>query len=483
MPLQGIQPGASEDGGGSLPTDPTFSTVTTTGAITSGGQVSSVATIGLLTSHTTTDATTKNSMVAGRHYNNASRPVALVGCEAALSGNTLYIGGGFNDVNAATTIAFVTAGNTNTANGTIRSRINTDGARQDIGISTTPTGSAGRATWWPDLNGNPFCRVGTGRIIDIGALGLTATAVQTGAYTAAAGELVLVDPSAATGDVPITIPATAAHCAVMLVANAAGRHNVTINRNGNAVNGITDTARFSMQFEGQLAQFRPGLGGYEGQLLNPPTVLRAYNFNGTGTYEVAHNATLNPGSACSFDFWVYRATNVGNQYIWLNSNLSTTGTALAFTSGSDDLLFRDNTAWRVGPSIPVGEWVHVVVAYGSSDVTFYVNGMPRVSVAANASITAFTGAKFFGGASASTDRLIGALWTFRQWASKSSAADAALLYGDGVPPIANPLGINPVLWLRGQEARTSLVDISGNALNGTLSGTVGVARAPRSLSL
>jgi hypothetical protein len=237
-----------------------------------------------------------------------------------------------------------------------------------------------------------------------------------------------------------------------------------------------------MQFEGQLAQFRPGSSGYEGQMVNPPTVLRAYNFNATGTYEVAHNATLNPGSACSFDFWVYRATNVGNQYIWLNSNLSTTGTALAFTSGSDDLLFRDNSNWRTGPNIPVGEWVHVVAAYGSSDVTFYVNGVSRVSVAANASITAFTSAKFFGGASASTDRLIGAIWNFRQWASKISAGDAALLYGDGVPVIANPLGSSPVLWFRGQEARTSAVDISGNSFNGTLSGTVGVARAPRQLN-
>lgn len=318
-----------------------------------------------------------------------------------------------------------------------------------------------------------------------GSSGLTPTDVKTSAYTASAGELVLVNPSGASADIAITLPATAANCAVMLVTSAAGRWNVTINRNGNTVNGLTDTTRFSMQFEGQLAHFRPGSSGYQGQVNNPPTVINGYLFNGAGTYEIAHSATLNPGSAFSFDFWIYipQGGISSNQYVFNNSDNSSVGTAIAF-GATNAFIVRDNSVWRNGPLLQSAVWHHVVIAYGSSNITTYVNGIQATSGTASASITAYTSPKFFGGLDASTQRASGiGIWNFRQWSSKLTATDAVALFGGGIPTIINPLGSSPVLWLRGQEPRTSLVDISGNGLNGTLSGTVLSLAAPRQLNI
>lgn len=316
---------------------------------------------------------------------------------------------------------------------------------------------------------------------------LTDTSIKTADYTAAAGERVLVDPSSATGDITITLPSTPGACEVMLVANAALMHNVRINRNGNTINGSTNVSRLAMQFEGQAITFRPGGTGYKARISNPPTVLNAYRFSNAGAYGISHNAALNPGSACSWDFWIqleYDYGIVGNQYIWTNSNGSSNGTALAF-GASNTLLFWDNSLWRAGPTLSATRWLHVVVAYGSSNVSTYVNGVLTTSGTASSSITASTDVKYFGARSNFSEALNGVnLWSFRQWNSKLSASNSLSLWGDGIPHISNPLGFNPVLWYRGQEAsRSNLTDLVTGATPAMIVGGAGTIAAPRQLNI
>ena len=460
-------------GGGSLPTDPSFNTVTTTGAVSAGGQVSSVATIGLLTSNNTTDATNKTSVVAGRHYINANRPVGGLVTVAGVSSNIVYVGGGDSNVNSATTVVIKTASNSNTATGTDRCFWNPSGERQDGGISTTPGGNSGRSTWWTDTSGNPYCRVGTGRIIDIGALGLTATAVQTGNYTAAAGELVLVDPSSATGDITITLPATAAPCAVMLVANAAGRWKVVIGRNGNTVNDSTDTSRFAMRYSGQAAFFRPESSGYIGQCHIPPNNLTAYDFDGSSYYSIANSAAINITGAVSLSGWIY-ATGTGSQIIYggydSSSPFNGYGLSVGGGSGSDRLEFWDGTAWRAGSQPVRNRWRHFVVSHnGSSSVTIYIDGRRDAVVSANA-LSSYTGVKALGATSAGASNYSGLLQDFKVHNVALTAANARYMFNNqrGWPVDDISGGVS---WYLGNEGSGSTAVDLMSANNGTVSGT------------
>lgn len=469
---------AHESGGGSLPQplatsdSPTFAALTTTGAVSAGGQVSSVATIGLLTSHVTTDATNKTGIVAARHYTNANRPIGLVASTGTSSANTVYIGGGLSDVNAATEVIICTTAGNNTATGAFRSRWAGSGERQDYAISATPGGTASRATWWADTSGNPYVRIGTGRIIDIGALGLTATAVQTGNYTAAAGELVLVDPSSASADITITLPATATPCAVMVVANAAGPWNVLIGRNGNTVNDSTDTSRFAMRFSGQAAFFRPESSGYVGQCHIPPNNLKAYDFNGSTHYPISNTSAINITGTLSLSFWMY-LVGTGNQIIWggYNPSGSYEGYGVSVNEGgADRVSFWDGTAWRNGTQPMRNRWRHVVMSYnGSSSVSIYVDGRLDVSVAAGA-LSSYTGVKAFGAVSGGTTRFSGLLQDLRIFNVALTAANVETLWNNGRGwPMNTISGL--VAWYLGNEGSGSTAVDLVSANNGTVSGT------------
>jgi hypothetical protein len=89
----------------------------------------------LTISRSATNAASKSSAISIRHWLNAEEPVMLIG--AGIDGNTsnsVRIGGGFSNLNAATTVAFYTAANNATLSGTERMRIDSSG---NIGIGTS----------------------------------------------------------------------------------------------------------------------------------------------------------------------------------------------------------------------------------------------------------------------------------------------------------------------------------------------------------
>jgi hypothetical protein len=81
----------------------------------------------------TTDATTKYGAISTAHYTNAQSPILAVGVGSLSASNTVFIGGGFGALNAATAIQFFTAANNATLTGTERMRITNAG---NVGIGT-----------------------------------------------------------------------------------------------------------------------------------------------------------------------------------------------------------------------------------------------------------------------------------------------------------------------------------------------------------
>jgi hypothetical protein len=74
-----------------------------------------------------TDATAKEGTVSARHYTNAEEPVSTVGGFSTSTNNFVYVGGGFNSGNAATSVGFYTAANNTTVTGTERYNIDSTG--------------------------------------------------------------------------------------------------------------------------------------------------------------------------------------------------------------------------------------------------------------------------------------------------------------------------------------------------------------------
>jgi hypothetical protein len=108
----------------------------------------------------TTDATAKYGTATFGHYTNAQAGILGLGVGALSASNTIYVGGGFGTLNAATAIQFFTAANNTTLTGTERMRI--DGTGQ-VGIGVTPmaTGANGNLL----QIGNPTTSAGSGLTI------------------------------------------------------------------------------------------------------------------------------------------------------------------------------------------------------------------------------------------------------------------------------------------------------------------------------
>ena len=82
--------------------------------------------------------TAKYGTYAGSHYHNAEQDVAGLVVLSDGTNNTVYLGGGVSEQNAATVLAFHTAANDATTGGSERMRINSDGR---IGIASTGLGA------------------------------------------------------------------------------------------------------------------------------------------------------------------------------------------------------------------------------------------------------------------------------------------------------------------------------------------------------
>jgi hypothetical protein len=469
-----------------LPADPSFTTVTTTGAISSGGQVSSVADVGFLSSHVTTDATNKTAVFAGRHYTNANRPIGGLVTLALNGSNIAYVGGGTSTVNAATTVSVLTATNSNTATGTNRTAWTSTGDRIDYGIASTPAGSAGNSTWWTDTSGNPYVRVGTGKIIDIGALGLTATAVQTGDYTAAAGDRVIVNPSGITGDITITLPASiqaGQPIEIVLTADAANAFCVLIGRNGNTVNGLTATANLAMSRAGQrLFVVGQASGAASAVLETPQSPAEAIKIvNGvTGYYTVPNHSSINLTGNVTVGCWLRSVAGL-ERYIYGGLNLSDPTQGFAFSINGGRPGFFDGVAWRytgVNDAVNDDVWHLCISTYeaGSPNGTVrnYIDGQ-LISTATNAAaaLTGNTTTKSIGAAPTGTAQYAGFLQHLFLVGSSLSQSDITTLWNRGRGLISWPLSTKPSAWWKMDEggASSTLADSSGNANTATKTGT------------
>lgn len=303
---------------------------------------------------------------------------------------------------------------------------------------------------------------------------LTDTSVKTSNYTAASGERVLVDPSALTaGDMTITLPSTAAPCAVVLVSNAASRWNVLIGRNGNTINGLTDTTPFSMQYQGQLAQFRPGSSGYVGQLINPPNRMSSYDITSSGYYTLSNSSAINITGALTICAWI-RIFPGGNQTIYGGFNAGSPYNGFGFSvgggTGVDRLEFWDGSAWRAGTGPVRGKWTHVAAVHtGTSAVIFYIDGRIDNSTTASA-LSSYTGSKGIGAYPSGASPFGGLIQDLRLYSSALSTENIRSIYNNGRGRPINDFA-NLVAWYLGSEGSGSTAVDRISANNGTIVGT------------
>ena len=123
-------------------------TVGGTNALAIGGASGRV-----LISSVNTDATPKASQLMNAHFTNAEEPFTMVRGATASGTNTVTLGGGASDGNAATLINFSTAANSTTLSGTIRMFINSAGLvtmNGDLTLdSASPNATFGDGTGGP----------------------------------------------------------------------------------------------------------------------------------------------------------------------------------------------------------------------------------------------------------------------------------------------------------------------------------------------
>jgi hypothetical protein len=141
-----------------------------------------------------TNNTQKNARIGLAHYTNAQNPVAIIAASSGVSINGIDIGGGTGSLNAATQVRFFTAGNTTTANGSERARIDASGnlyvgatsgspgiGNTDTGFRILPGGNiyvSSNSASIHNLNANgtviDFRRSG----VNVGAISVTTTATS-----------------------------------------------------------------------------------------------------------------------------------------------------------------------------------------------------------------------------------------------------------------------------------------------------------------
>ena len=87
----------------------------------------------VVSSHST-DNNVKYGFYSVKHYSNSEEPLGLIAGESNTNVSYVKIGGGFNEVNAATSVSFFTAGTTTTPTGSERMTITSSGR---VGIGTS----------------------------------------------------------------------------------------------------------------------------------------------------------------------------------------------------------------------------------------------------------------------------------------------------------------------------------------------------------
>jgi hypothetical protein len=106
--------------------------------------------------HSETDASDKQFRLAGMHFTNAEEPVGGIFIRSDGSENEVNIGGGTNQVNAATNLRFFTASDTTTITGTKRFEIFEDGKIATGGEESPDCLAGGITMLAPTLSGSPY---------------------------------------------------------------------------------------------------------------------------------------------------------------------------------------------------------------------------------------------------------------------------------------------------------------------------------------
>lgn len=137
--------------GGSTPLAATFTTLVantsvmigSTTAATGSPMLDIVGALGIVLSDVTTNATTKISQFAQRHYTNSEEPIALIAGSAGAAFHTLYIGGGISTLNSTSRIQFFVGATYTSLTGTLRMQIgvaeivmNEDGLDYDFRVES-----------------------------------------------------------------------------------------------------------------------------------------------------------------------------------------------------------------------------------------------------------------------------------------------------------------------------------------------------------
>lgn len=144
-----------------------------------------------VSSATLTNSTAKRGKLAIPHYTNAEEPVAVAVATSNIATNTIIIGGGASDLNAATAIQLRTAANSTTTNGSIRLEIDSSGAVSIPGLSVngpviTTSGAgtlASSATLPPDMGGTGVANNSAATLTRSGNHALTITTTNTTGVT------------------------------------------------------------------------------------------------------------------------------------------------------------------------------------------------------------------------------------------------------------------------------------------------------------
>ncbi len=225
---------------------------------------------------TRTDATSKQARLGTAHYTNAEEPMALIYASSTNGNSSLAVGGGTNNMNAATAIRFYTAANTTTQMGTERMAIISSG-RVGVGVSS-PTATLHLQAGASAANGAPLkLEPGTNLTTpEDGALEFDGTSLfftaggtrNTIPYAAAAGSLtnvtnlsnsgsnITLSPAAGTGSVLLSGAASTGTSSGALIVSGGVGVSGTINAAGNITSdGIITavTSIFTPQLYGSSA--------------------------------------------------------------------------------------------------------------------------------------------------------------------------------------------------------------------------------------
>jgi hypothetical protein len=116
----------------------------------------------------------------------------------------------------------------------------------------------------------------------------------------------------------------------------------------------------------------------------------ALNLDGASWAQVGDNASLDPTTAITLEAWIKKSTKIGFHHIISRNAVADYYYSMFTEDATGALCFQGTTSATYktsGVDVCTGSWVHVLVAYNTTQALFYVNG---VLVSTNALTDALT---------------------------------------------------------------------------------------------